>query len=365
MHRSALHYDLPPELIADRPVEPRDAARLLVIDRETGALAHRAFRSLGDYIGPDDLLVLNNTRVIPSRFYCRRETGARLEALFVRAETVGWRILLRGGARLQPGETLVCEAAEGSVSTVADDGAEPTRLKLIERLERGEWLATPNPTTNPLTLLEAIGAPPLPPYIVKRRKDCAAPVLEPADHERYQTVYARYAGAIAAPTAGLHFTRELLGTLAASGVGVTEITLHVGVGTFTPIETESVEEHRMHREWFEVSDESAAALARARRNGRRIVAVGTTVCRVLETLARDPDWMAAPTSCRRWTELFLYPPTKPLLVDRLITNFHLPESTLLALVMAFASPDLIRSAYAAAIAERYRFFSYGDAMLIL
>jgi S-adenosylmethionine:tRNA ribosyltransferase-isomerase len=339
---SELQYELPRGLIAQRPVEPRDAARLLVLDRASGRMAHRVFRDIGDYLRPGDCLVLNDTRVIPARFFCRRQSGGRIEALFVREQGGLWRALLKPSARLKVGERLRCAEDE-------------TELVLCEQHERGEWVLRPEPPVAPLELLRRIGQTPLPPYI---QRD---PAPDAYDAERYQTVYARRAGAIAAPTAGLHFTPGLLVRLREAGVQRADVTLHVGVGTFAPIEVEDLRQHQMHAEWFEVSEHAIASIQAARAAGGRIVAVGTTAARVLESLALDTQREAA----AGWTDLFVYAPYDFRNVDRLLTNFHLPGSTLLALVMAFATREQIRAAYHEAIDQRYRFYSYGDAMLIL
>lgn len=351
MRLSDLQYDLPPELIAQQPAERRDAARLLVLDRATGQVAHRIFREIGELLAPGDCLVLNDTRVVPARFHCRRASGGRIEALFLHAEAGAWQVLLRPSARLSVGELLACEGAA-------------VRLCLDERGERGAWRVHPVPPTEPLELVEQIGHTPLPPYI--HRVENAPSGQERADRERYQTVYARQPGAVAAPTAGLHFTPVLLDELAGRGVRRAEVTLHVGAGTFQPITSEDLAEHRMHAEWFSVSAAAATVLNEARAAGGRIVAVGTTSARVLESLpAAQPTGAAGFVAAGGWTDIFIYPPHRFRNVDRLITNFHLPGSTLLAMVMAFASPALIRAAYAAAIAKRYRFYSFGDAMIIL
>lgn len=346
MRRDELHYELPPERIAQHPIEPRDAARLLVLDRTTGRVEHRVFRDLPEYLSAGDALVLNDTRVIPARFFARRATGGRVEVLFLHETADGWRVLLRPAARLRIGQTLACEG-------------DATRLELVGAAERGQWFIRPQPPVHVLDLLTRIGQTPLPPYI--RR---TAP--EPGDADRYQTVYAREPGAVAAPTAGMHFTAELLAALDRAGVRRVDVTLHVGAGTFTPIEADDLADHRMHAEWFEVSGTAISVLAEARRTGGRIVAVGTTAARVLESLPESSLHEAGRvTRTSGWTDIFIYPPYRFRHVDRLVTNFHLPGSTLLAMVMAFASPELIRQAYEAAITERYRFYSYGDAMLIL
>jgi len=371
---SELQYELPRELIAQRPSEPRDAARLLVLDRSNGHVAHRVFRDIGDYLAPNDCLVLNDTRVIPARFFCRRQSGGKIEGLFLHEQRGTWRVLLKPAARLKVGERLRCEtlAAAGALDHVAAgapdhvaDGAPAGRSRevefvLCERHERGEWSLRPEPPVPPLELLRLIGRTPLPPYI---QRD---PAPDAFDAERYQTVYARRAGAVAAPTAGLHFTPELLDRLWEAGVRRADVTLHVGVGTFAPIEADELAQHQMHAEWFEVSQQPVAAMRTARAAGGRIVAVGTTSARVLESLdlnrqAGSADDVAA----ARWTDLFIYPPYRFRNVDHLLTNFHLPDTTLLALVMAFATPEQIRAAYRQAIERRYHFYSYGDAMLIL
>jgi S-adenosylmethionine:tRNA ribosyltransferase-isomerase len=349
-----LQYDLPAELIAQHPATLRDASRLLVLERSRGRIEHRVFRDLGDYLGRGDCLVLNDTRVIPARFFCRRATGGRVEGLFLHPEAHVWRVMLKSGGRLKPGERLTCEhSAVG--------------LIIAEQLERGEWLVHPEPAVPPLQWLAQVGQTPLPPYIHRGADGRGA--AEAADAEWYQTVYAERPGAVAAPTAGLHFTPELLDQLTQRGVQRVNITLHVGAGTFVPIEVEELAEHRMHAEWFEVTPEALRALSAARRAARPIVAVGTTSARVLESLAdgaltADPPRRTVPPASG-WTDIFIYPPYRFRRVDRLITNFHLPGSTLLALVMAFASPELIKAAYREAIERRYRFYSYGDAMLIL
>lgn len=377
MRLDELQYDLPPELIAQQPAEPRDSARLLVLDRATGEIAHHVFRDVVEYLRAGDCLVVNDTQVIPARFHCRRATSGRIEGLFLRADGQAWRVLLKRADRLRPGERLACERGE-------------LDLVVEERHERGEWSLRPvarggdvppaadaapsadmPPPADALTLLGRIGETPLPPYIHRDGRPDAT------DAQRYQTVYASRPGAVAAPTAGLHFTPELLARLEQQGVRRTHVTLHVGPGTFQPIEAEDLSRHVMHSEWFELPVEAAAAIDAARAAGGRVVAVGTTSVRVLESAASQRE---APASARRagascratplhaaqgWTQLFIYPPYAFRCVDALLTNFHLPGSTLLALVIAFAGVELTRRAYAAAIAEQYRFYSYGDAMLIL
>lgn len=342
MLRSELHYDLPPELIAQHPVSPRDAARMLVVDRAADTLTHHVFSDLAHFLRAGDILVVNDTRVVPARFFARRATGGKVEALFLRETESGWRCLLKPSARLRLGETLTAPGA-------------PAALRLQRRHPRGEWtVATDPPTVAALDFLRAVGQMPLPPYIARPDGPVAA------DAEEYQTVYASRPGAVAAPTAGLHFTDRLLGELAAAGVQRATVTLHVGEGTFAPIDADDLAQHDMHAEWYEVADDQRRRIAAARAAGGRVVAVGTTAVRTLESidLNRAGDQSG-------WTDIFLYPPHEFRNVDVLITNFHLPGSTLIALVMALAGIERTRRAYAAAVADRYRFFSYGDAMLIL
>lgn len=363
MRLSELQYDLPPELIAQQPAEPRDASRLLVLDGASGRIAHRIFRDIGEYLAPGDCLVLNDTRVIRARFYCRRASGGRVEGLFLHQDGNAWRVLLKPAARLKRGERLT--------SAGSDVG-----LIVEERLERGECLVRPDPAVAPLDWLARFGHTPLPPYI--RRATGVSAISAVADAERYQTVYAERPGAVAAPTAGLHFTEDLFGRLAAHGVRCARVTLHVGAGTFVPIQTEDLAAHRMHAEWYEVTPAAVQMLRTTRAAGGRIVAVGTTSVRVLESLPEGtmdggvpgdpPLWRTdgdASAPVNGWTDIFIYPPYRFRHVDRLITNFHLPGSTLLALVMALATPERIKSAYWGAIEQRYRFYSYGDAMLIM
>lgn len=340
-----LRYDLPPDLIAAHPCDPRDAARLLVLHRDTGRIEHRSFRDLPEYLRPEDCLVLNTTRVLPARFEVRRRTGGRIEGLFLREITPGvWNVLLAGVGRLNDGETLAFPDS-------------PWSLTLLRRLDRGECEVRVSPAESAATILDRVGVMPVPPYI---RRTHDHPHID-EDRADYQTVYAREPGAVAAPTAGLHFTQDLLNTLGANGVRGAELTLHVGLGTFQPLEVENLADHVMHKEWYDLPAKAANTIAAARASGGRIVAVGTTSVRVLETCAANGPLAAA----SGWTDIFIYPPYRFREVDALITNFHLPESTLLALVFAFARRDLTLRAYETAIAERYRFFSYGDAMLIL
>ncbi|MCX5653592.1 MAG: tRNA preQ1(34) S-adenosylmethionine ribosyltransferase-isomerase QueA [Planctomycetota bacterium] len=347
---SDFDYVLPPERIAQSPARPRDASRLMLLDRRTGAVAHHRFHELPDLLLPTDLLVVNDTRVIPAAFTARRSSGARIEGLFLRTVADGlWEVLLQGRGRLREGQ---------AVALVAAAGEERATLELVGRGEGGSWRVRPPAATDALRLLDAVGRPPLPPYI--RRKGRAA-ALGAGDREDYQTVYARRDGAVAAPTAGLHFTPRVLERLAARGIGRVAVTLHVGVGTFQPVRVERLADHLMHEEFAEISAEAAAEINRARSEGRRIVAVGTTTVRALESAAGDGGVQAG----GRWTDIFIRPPHRFRAVDALVTNFHLPRSTLLVLVSAFAGRERILAAYAEAIQAGYRFYSYGDAMLIV
>jgi len=339
-------FDLPDELIAQHPVEPRDASRLMVVDRRAGTIEHRSFADLPELLDPRDVLVRNDSRVIPARLIGQRlATGGKWEGLFLNDRDDGvWEVLARTRGRPALGESVAI--------------GEPPGLSLVleGRGEGGSWIARPSPETpaTTLELLARFGAPPLPPYIRRGRADAA-------DRERYQTVYARRPGSVAAPTAGLHFTADVFDRLAARGVATVDVTLHVGVGTFRPIEAETVEDHRMHSEWADLSADAAARLNQAKARGGRIVAVGTTSTRTLETAAASGR--IEPFQGR--TNLFIRPGHAFHAVDALVTNFHLPRSSLLVLVSALAGPELVRAAYAAAVRRRYRFFSYGDAMLVL
>lgn len=345
-----LDYDLPQELIAQAPLAQRDASRLLVLDRATDTIADGVIRDLPRYFKPEDLLVLNDTRVVPARFLVRRATGGRLDGLYLRELEPGtWEVLLNGSGRVKPGEWLMI----GPESTQAS-------MQLAQRLEGGRWRVRVRPVEPAEQILSRIGQPPLPPYIRRPRRPDARQLAE--DQARYQTVYADRSGAVAAPTAGLHFSPRLLGALQKQGLETARVTLHVGLGTFAPIQADDLSEHGMHSEWYELPPEAAGAVARCRQRNGRVVAVGTTSLRVLETCAAGDGQVL---SGQGWTDLFCYPPFRFAVVDVLLTNFHLPRSTLLALVMAFGGMDLIRRAYRHAVETRYRFFSYGDAMLIL
>ncbi|MBC7259421.1 MAG: tRNA preQ1(34) S-adenosylmethionine ribosyltransferase-isomerase QueA [Chloroflexi bacterium] len=336
METRSFDYYLPPELIAQTPVEPRDASRLLVVHRQTGQLEHRVFRDIVGYLRPGDLLVCNDSRVIPARIFGRKAgTGGKVEVLLVaKRGPRTWEALVRG-RRIREGTVLIFgEALEARVVATTESGS-----RILEFAEPVE----PH--------LQALGVVPLPPYIHE-------PLRDP---ERYQTVYARVQGSVAAPTAGLHFTPALLDTILAMGCEVAFVTLHIGMDTFRPIGEEHIEEHRIHTEWCEVRPEVAERVRAAKHEGRRVIAVGTTAVRALESAAQSGEVapFAGPTG------LYIYPGYTFRAVDVMITNFHLPRSTLLLLVSAFAGKALIDRAYQEAIRERYRFYSFGDAMLIL
>jgi S-adenosylmethionine:tRNA ribosyltransferase-isomerase len=349
MAEEFLDYDLPPHLIAQEPCAERDQSRLLVLRRASGAMEHHTFHELPELLDPGDLLVLNDTRVLPARLLGRRaRTGGKWEGLFLQQTPDGtWELLCQTRGRLTEGELLEVEPG-------------PLALRLVGRSAEGHWLARPEAPGTPTELLERHGQVPLPPYIRKGRASAA-------DRERYQTVYAGKPGAVAAPTAGLHFTPRVFDRLKERGITWTFLTLHVGLGTFQPIQVEDYRRHPMHREWGELPPAAAAAIAACRQRGGRVVAVGTTSVRVLETAALASRGRRLP-EIHPWfgeTELFIYPPYEFRAVDALVTNFHLPRSTLLLLVGAFAGVALLRRAYRTAIEQQYRFYSYGDAMLIL
>ena len=340
-------YELPASLIAQSPLARRSDARLMVVDRTTQSLSHRHVRDLPELLAPGDCLVLNETRVAAARLIGRRvATGGRWEGLFLSADPHGrWQLLCKTRGKLAVGEQL---------ALVDRSGGDDVALELLEKGAGGVWLARPRSGENAFEVLDRVGRVPLPHYI-RGGEMCEA------DRERYQTVYARHWGSVAAPTAGLHFTTELLERLAAAGVEQARLTLHVGIGTFRPIQTESLDGHQMHREWGRIEAEAVECIRRCRGAGGRIVAVGTTTTRVLETAARAGELQ--PWSGE--TELFIRPPFQFHAIDALLTNFHLPRSSLLVLVRTFGGDALVQRAYAEAIREQYRFYSYGDAMLIL
>ena len=340
MRKSDFYYNLPPELIAQTPIERRDTSRLLCLDRQTGGIAHRHFYDLPDLLRAGDCLVLNDSRVLPARLFGVRETGGAVEVVLLRDKGGGiWECLTRPGRKTRPGTRLFFGDGEltAEVQNVTDGGN-----RLIKFNDDGIFLET----------LERLGKMPLPPYIREELDDA----------ERYQTVYARQNGSAAAPTAGLHFTNAMLDILKRRGVDITYVTLHVGLGTFRPVKTEHIEAHQMHAEYYEIPLETADTVNSARRDGRRIIAVGTTSCRSLESASSDDGFIAPQVA---FTDAFFYPGYRFKCVDGLITNFHLPESTLIMLVSAFAGRENVLRAYEEAIRQRYRFFSFGDAMLII
>ncbi|MGD9782848.1 MAG: tRNA preQ1(34) S-adenosylmethionine ribosyltransferase-isomerase QueA [Kiritimatiellia bacterium] len=350
MKAADFDYELPPELIAQEPAERRDGARMMVLDRAARSVAHRRFVDLPDYLRPNDLLVVNDTRVIPARVFGRKAkagTGGKVEFLLLEEIEPGvWDALMRSRRRPKAGEQVMLDE-DLAVATVLEDG-ELGRAKV--RVEsKMPWLE----------VLDRIGQTPLPPYI--QRKE-ASPERRAADKVRYQTVFARDPGAVAAPTAGLHFTPEVLDRLAAHGVDKATVTLHVGIGTFRPVAAENVEDHKMDFERWQIPQESARKIAAAKSAGGRVVAVGTTSVRTLESAAARPEGFGAGQGR---TDLFIHPPREFKMVDAMVTNFHLPKSTLIMMISAFAGREFVLDAYREAIRERYRFYSYGDCMLIL
>jgi S-adenosylmethionine:tRNA ribosyltransferase-isomerase len=340
MKLSDFYYDLPEELIAQEPIQERHMSRLLVLDRETGQIEHRVFKDMIHYLQQGDCLVLNNTRVIPARLLGEREdTGGKIEFVLLK-KTNGdvWEVILRPGRRAKPGARFVFGNGilKAEVIDIVEEGNRLVRFEYDGVFEQ---------------ILDKVGIMPLPPYISKRLEDS----------ERYQTVYSRHRGSAAAPTAGLHFSGELLEQLSEKGVDTAYVTLHVGLGTFRPVKTENILEHKMHSEFYNLSEEACSRINKARSSGHRVIAVGTTSCRVLETVGDEKGELAPGSG---WTNIFIYPGYRFKAVDGLITNFHLPESTLIMLVSALAGRDKVLTAYNTAIAERYRFFSFGDAMMI-
>ena len=352
-----LDYDLPQELIAQTPIEPRDAARLLIVRRDTGELTHRVFRDVGEYLRPGDLLIANESRVIPARLRARKAgTGGAVEVLLLRKlDDLTWETLV-GGKRIRPGTRLEILDESHHCALTA---------KIIEAREGPQRIVHFEQPIEPL--FGVVGVTPLPPYI-------HVPLADP---ERYQTIYSHPPGSAAAPTAGLHFTPDLMLALRRQGVEFGLVTLHIGLDTFKPVDEERVEDHRIHTEWCSLSPEVARQINEAKLAGRRVIAVGTTSVRVLETAARQslssrPSGVQPPacpwqtvSAFEGFSDLFIYPGFQFRVVDAMITNFHLPRSTLLALVSAFAGRDLILRAYQAAITERYRFYSFGDAMFLV
>ena len=333
-------YDLPEELIAQDPLEDRSSSRLMVLDRQTGDVEHRHFTDILEYLHPGDCLVINNTKVIPARLFgVKEDTQAKIEVLLLkRKENDIWETLVKPGKKAKPGTKLVF--GDGLLTA-----------EVVDVVEEGNRLIQFHYDGIFEEILDQLGQMPLPPYITHQLKD----------KNRYQTVYAKYDGSAAAPTAGLHFTKELLQKVKDMGVDIAEVTLHVGLGTFRPVKVENVLDHHMHSEFYMVSHEAAVKINRAKESGHRVIAVGTTSTRTLEAAA-DENGRLHETS--GWTEIFIYPGYQFKVIDALITNFHLPQSTLVMLVSALAGREHVLHAYEIAVKERYRFFSFGDAMLI-
>ncbi len=339
MKKTDFYFDLPEELIAQTPLERRDSSRLLLLDKDTGEIAHRHFYELPDFLREGDCLVLNDSRVLPARLIGRRSSGGSVELVLLRDLGEGrWECLSRPGRKTKPGTELIF--GEGELTAVVESVAEGGN-RIVKFHYKGIFLE----------VLERLGKMPLPPYIKE----------ELQDSERYQTVYSKEIGSAAAPTAGLHFTPELLEKIAARGVKICYVTLHVGLGTFRPVKEDEIEEHLMHSEFCIVPEETARAVNEAKQNHRRVIAVGTTSCRTLESFTAEDGTLAAASG---WTNIFIYPGYRFKCIDALITNFHLPESTLIMLISALAGRENVLNAYKIAVEQRYRFFSFGDAMFI-
>lgn len=341
MKLSDYYYDLPEELIAQDPLEKRDSSRLMILNRKEKTVEHKIFQDVIDFLEPNDCLVINNTRVIPARLLGQKElTGGKIEIFLLK--NLGndtWEVLTKPGRKAIPGASFVFGdgALKATVLEIHDDGNRVVKFDYEGVFE---------------AVLDKVGTVPLPPYIHNKLKDA----------ERYQTVYSKWNGSSAAPTAGLHFTPELLDAIRQKGVSIAEVTLHVGLGTFRPVKEENILEHKMHSEYYKITQETCDKINNAKKNGGRVIAVGTTSCRVLESVAKDNGEIFPEEGN---TEIFIYPGYKFKILDGLITNFHLPESTLIMLVSAFAGYDFTMKAYKKAVEERYRFFSFGDAMLII
>lgn len=341
MKTSDFYYDLPEELIAQDPLENRSDSRLMVLDKETGAVSHHVFREIVDYLNPGDCLVINDTKVIPARLIGEREgTGAKIEVLLLKRKTGDvWETLVKPGRKAKPGTRIQFGGGllVGEVMDIVDEGNRLIRFEFEGIFEE---------------ILDQLGQMPLPPYITHQLKD----------KDRYNTVYATHSGSAAAPTAGLHFTPELLKTIEEKGIDIARVTLHVGLGTFRPVKVDDVENHHMHSEFYMIDEDAAEKINSAKENGKRVICVGTTSCRTIESAA-DENGRLKP--CSGWTEIFIYPGYQFKILDCLITNFHLPESTLIMLVSALAGKEHVLAAYEEAVKERYRFFSFGDAMFVV
>jgi S-adenosylmethionine:tRNA ribosyltransferase-isomerase len=340
MKRQDFFYELPEELIAQDPLADRESSRLLVLDKESGVISHHVFREITDYLSEGDCLVINDTKVLPARLIGSKEgTNAKIEILLLkRRENNIWETLVKPGKKAKPGTRIIFGGGilTGEVADVVEEGN-----RLIQFTHEGIFEE----------ILDQLGQMPLPPYITHQLED----------KNRYQTVYAAHTGSAAAPTAGLHFTPQLLEKIEAQGVEIAKVTLHVGLGTFRPVKVDEITDHHMHSEFYQINEEAAEKINRARENGKRVICVGTTSCRTVESAAGEDGRLRA---CSGWTEIFIYPGYQFKVLDCLITNFHLPESTLIMLVSALAGREQVLGAYEEAVRERYRFFSFGDAMLI-
>ncbi|CUX42759.1 tRNA preQ1(34) S-adenosylmethionine ribosyltransferase-isomerase QueA [Clostridium sp. C105KSO13] len=340
MKTSDFYYDLPQELIAQDPLEDRAGSRLLVLDKKTGEIAHHMFRDIAGYLEPGDCLVINDTKVIPARLIgAKEDTGAKIEVLLLKRKVNNvWETLVKPGKKARPGTRISFGDGllVGEVMDVVEEGNRLIHFEYEGIFEE---------------ILDQLGQMPLPPYITHQLKD----------KDRYNTVYATHEGSAAAPTAGLHFTPELLQEIQDKGIDIARVTLHVGLGTFRPVKVEDVKEHHMHSEFYIIDEEAAEKINRAKENGKRVICVGTTSCRTIEAAADEKGHLRA---CSGWTEIFIYPGYHFKILDGLITNFHLPESTLIMLVSALAGREHVLAAYEEAVEERYRFFSFGDAMFI-
>ena len=339
MELSEFYYDLPKELIAQTPLEKRDESRLMVLDKNTGKITHKVFKDIIDYLEPGDCLVRNNTKVIPARLYGKKETGANVEFVLLKnIEGDIWEAMVRPGNKLHIGTKVIFGDGllTAEILDTMQDGTRKVKFSYDGIFNE---------------ILDQIGLMPLPPYIHESLKE----------NNRYQTVYAKYDGSAAAPTAGLHFTNELLQELEKKGIVISNVTLHVGIGTFRPVKEKNIEEHHMHTEHYYIKEEDAEKINKAKREGHRVIAVGTTSCRTIETVADENGFVK---ECEGDTSIYIYPGYKFKCLDGLITNFHLPESTLLMLVSALAGKENIMNAYKEAVNEKYRFFSFGDAMFI-
>ncbi|MBQ2288529.1 MAG: tRNA preQ1(34) S-adenosylmethionine ribosyltransferase-isomerase QueA [Lachnospiraceae bacterium] len=340
MKTSDFYYDLPEELIAQDPLAERSSSKLMILDRASGQIEHKIFKDIMDELHPEDCLVINDTKVIPARLHgVKEDTGAHIEVLLLKRKSDSlWETLVRPGKKARPGARISFGDGllVGEVLDVVEEGNRLIRFEYDGIFEE---------------VLDQLGEMPLPPYITHKLQD----------KNRYQTVYAKHEGSAAAPTAGLHFTEELLQKIQEKGIRIARVTLHVGLGTFRPVKVEDVNDHHMHSEFYMVSQEAADIINETKRNGGRVISVGTTSTRTLESVADENGWIKETSG---WTEIFIYPGYKFKCIDALITNFHLPESTLLMLVSALADKEMILKAYETAVAERYRFFSFGDAMFI-